>query len=344
MRKNKLYFLISIVTLICLFGTAAICNQIGGQDEAPTIKLEVSKGPIFSEENESQEDEEEILQGEPEAPEISIFVYEGPTYSAVDDVCYYRIASEVYGNPYPKVTWSKDDSDGTLGWDKVQVNLRRGETYTLIATATNSEDTKIVNLTLSWGCNGEEVGEDEGNGDEDGDEENTEGEILELEVPIVNNESGQLTATSHFTPGTIIAGDNDDNESVNGFMSFNILSIQGADIEEAILKMNILRNWNDPSFYDSFYLGAMYWGEHPPDNSDYSAIHEVIQGFPSSGDGNIICSNTKLKEELQKAINEGLPRFQIRAIFAGDFSDYDNEHDAWVYNTDDISLKIKYIP
>ena len=40
MKKNRLYLLISIITLVCFFGTAALCNQIGGgEDEAPTIKL-----------------------------------------------------------------------------------------------------------------------------------------------------------------------------------------------------------------------------------------------------------------------------------------------------------------
>jgi len=36
MKKNKLYILISIVTLICFLGIAALCNKAGGKDEAPT--------------------------------------------------------------------------------------------------------------------------------------------------------------------------------------------------------------------------------------------------------------------------------------------------------------------
>ena len=36
MKKNKLYILISIVALICFLGTAALCNQARGKDEAPT--------------------------------------------------------------------------------------------------------------------------------------------------------------------------------------------------------------------------------------------------------------------------------------------------------------------
>ena len=40
MKKNKLYILISIVTLICFLGTAALCNQAGGEeDEGPSSGL-----------------------------------------------------------------------------------------------------------------------------------------------------------------------------------------------------------------------------------------------------------------------------------------------------------------
>ena len=36
-----------------------------------------------------------------------------------------------------------------------QVNLKRGETYTLVATAENIVDSKTAEISLSWGCDGE---------------------------------------------------------------------------------------------------------------------------------------------------------------------------------------------
>lgn len=47
MKKNKLYILISTVTLICFLGTAALCNQAGGKDEAPTNNTDISEVTYF---------------------------------------------------------------------------------------------------------------------------------------------------------------------------------------------------------------------------------------------------------------------------------------------------------
>ncbi|MCK5566645.1 MAG: PKD domain-containing protein, partial [Actinomycetia bacterium] len=96
------------------------------------------------------EEEENI---EKEAPTITIEVYEGPIYSSSDNVCYYRIKAIVTGSPSPAVVFSKDDSGGAWGSKKVQVNLSDPtETYTLTATATNSEASATDSIALSWGC------------------------------------------------------------------------------------------------------------------------------------------------------------------------------------------------
>jgi len=170
MKKNKLYLLISIITLICFFGTAAICNQCAAEtveeienaeeEEEAVVEESVEeedKTPESeeeeTEEEESAEEEEEVEEIEREAPTITIEVYEGPIYSSADNVCYYRIKAIVTGKPTPVVEFSKDDSGGAWGSKKAQVNLNNpSETYTLTATATNSEDTATDSINLSWGC------------------------------------------------------------------------------------------------------------------------------------------------------------------------------------------------
>lgn len=42
----------------------------------------------------------------------------------------------------------------------MQINLHRGETYKLVATAVNSVDTVTTSLTLTWGCDGCQVSVD----------------------------------------------------------------------------------------------------------------------------------------------------------------------------------------
>lgn len=166
MKKNKLYLLISIITLVCFFVTAAICNQCAAdtveeventeeEAEAATEEaVEETENEIPESEEEEEAEEETTEQEEQgEAPTITLEIYEGPIYSSADDVCYYRIKAIVTGNPTPVVEFSKDDSGGSWGSKKVQINLGDpAETYTLTATATNSEDTATDSIALSWDC------------------------------------------------------------------------------------------------------------------------------------------------------------------------------------------------
>jgi len=86
-------------------------------------------------------------------PTIKLEVFEGPTYSAGDDICYYRIRATVTGDPEPTVSFSKDDSKGTWGSLKTQINLTRtAPNYTLTAIAKNSTGQAMDSITLTWGC------------------------------------------------------------------------------------------------------------------------------------------------------------------------------------------------
>jgi heat shock protein HslJ len=88
-----------------------------------------------------------------EAPAITLEVYEGPVYVEKDSVCYYRIRAAVTGKPAPEISWSRDDSGGSLGADKVQIDLKGvDEKYTLEATAKNSEGTAKDKVEIKWGC------------------------------------------------------------------------------------------------------------------------------------------------------------------------------------------------
>jgi hypothetical protein len=82
-------------------------------------------------------------------PTLKLFVYEGPVI--VDsDMCYYRVEAIVTGDPYPFIKFSKDDSNGTWGKNKAQVNLKNGESYDLVVTAVNSVGAVTKHLALTW--------------------------------------------------------------------------------------------------------------------------------------------------------------------------------------------------
>ena len=167
---KKFRFFIFFLVLILLLNLTPACaktepviEETAEAGEAVSLEevVTVSVEEEVLEEEEAEEEEEEApadeeeeeAEEEKEAPTITLEIYEGPTYSPDDGVCYYRIKATVTGNPSPDVDFSKDDSNGAWGDKKTQVNLSDpGETYTLTATATNSEGSDTDSIELSWGC------------------------------------------------------------------------------------------------------------------------------------------------------------------------------------------------
>lgn len=83
------------------------------------------------------------------APTINLSISEGPIIEG--SICYYRVKATFTGSPVPTVNFSKDDSGGAWGTKKVQINLNYpGDSYTLNATAINSEGSDKDSITLSW--------------------------------------------------------------------------------------------------------------------------------------------------------------------------------------------------
>ena len=237
MRKNKLFVFISILTLIFILGTGALtdqCTMLSGlkADEQENVKdeseetIEISSkeesDEIVEEEEEPSEEateketdteeeketaDESAKDGEGVEPKISLKIYQDATYSAADDVCYYRIQANVKGDPSPDIIWSEDESKGSFGNKIAQVNLNRGETYELTATATNTAGSATSSMTLSWKCDGEEVA------DTDGDENQSEEEMVlrDYGIPVVNDIifSTDLVIVGQEVDVTAIASDPD---------------------------------------------------------------------------------------------------------------------------------------
>ena len=178
MAHKKFYYVLCALVVVIVFGTAAICNMCGtsaaatdktGTDE--TVAADKSDGSTTDKGSKDSATESTAKASDTESsdsssasestasdgavPTIKLEIYEGPTYSAGDDICYYRVKATVTGNPAPTVKFSKDDSSGAWGSKKVQVNIHRGQPYTLTATAKNSAGEANASINLTWGC-GEE--------------------------------------------------------------------------------------------------------------------------------------------------------------------------------------------
>ena len=178
MKKSKFYILFSLLTVLVLFSVAALCNTCGiipattdtaaGDTNTGKTDVEQTEGSATEETTGKTEETTDKTEETEEtsatqdtsdykAPTIKLEIYEGPTYSAGDDICYYRIKATVTGKPAPSVKFSKDDSNGSWGKNKAQVNIHRGETYILKATAKNSKGEDSDSMTLTWGCNANPV-------------------------------------------------------------------------------------------------------------------------------------------------------------------------------------------
>ncbi|MCL5071414.1 MAG: PKD domain-containing protein [Actinobacteria bacterium] len=171
MKKSKIFILFSLLIIVLLFSVSALfqcgfvtptTNDATAETAAEKTDVEESKESV-SEETTSEttsNTEETTDQTEEtsatdqstgnEAPTIKLEIYEGPTYSAADDICFYRVKAVVTGKPAPTVKFSKDDSNGAWGTKKTQINIPRDGTYTLTATAKNSEGQATDSIVLNW--------------------------------------------------------------------------------------------------------------------------------------------------------------------------------------------------
>ena len=121
-------------------------------EEAVEESGETEEEAVEEVEGETEEAAEEKVEEVLTAPTIRLEIIEGPTLTT-DGVCYYRVKAHVTGNPYPAISFNKDDSLGSWGKNISQVNLHKeGESFTLEATATNSQGTTSASMTLTDTC------------------------------------------------------------------------------------------------------------------------------------------------------------------------------------------------
>ena len=124
-------------------------EKIQTENEQAQIEEEAQEADNTS--NTATEEKTETVENKT-IPTIELSILQGPTFSEADQVCYYRVTAKVTGYPEPEISFSRDDSNGAWGDDTVQINLKDNKSYTLTATAKNSEGEAKTTKVLSWGC------------------------------------------------------------------------------------------------------------------------------------------------------------------------------------------------
>ncbi len=152
-NNKKIFIIASALTIIFIFSVSALCNLCGAKTDKTDIEDTDDKTTGTTSGDAAETTGEDNDQDGETKPTIKLVIYEGPKYAPESGVCFYRIKAEVTGSPTPEVKFSKDDSAGTLGPGKCQVNINNpGDKYTLTATAKNKAGEKTDTLELSWGC------------------------------------------------------------------------------------------------------------------------------------------------------------------------------------------------
>jgi hypothetical protein len=336
MKKNKLFIIVIITIAVLIFTTAQICNQCGitpAQETKEDVTDETdtdNTGADTTSRETTAATTATTITGEPEEPTIELQVYMGPEYKAEDDVCYYRVEAVVTGNPMPtEAVFSKDDSGGSWGLLRTQVNLTRDEPdYTLTASVTTSAGTAEDSIDLSWGCDGEtEPGPEP---DPEGPEPEPVEEVDDIfaDVPLSGMIYYDWIANQGDDP--VFVGDTPDDLPVKAYLSFNISHISSLDdvtIKEASVSIPIEMIVDHPELGGpEIHILVFYYEEELTLDDQITGGVRVKEIATSDSLTNLDFTSSELEDELQSAVDTGLEWFQLKISPTGI-----NENGIWDY-------------
>jgi len=262
------------------------------------------------------------------APTIKLEIYEGPIYLPADDIYYYRVKAVVTGIPAPTITFSKDDSGGAWGADKVQINLRSGQSYTLIAVAKSPAGVASDSMPLT---------------------------IAELLTPEPTGSVTNYSATLHpsaigyivyptgINTDSAIIGDSISNASVRGYFTFDISGLVGKNIVSVNLEIKTFRTLDDPL---TTFLGRievdMIENYLPLGTEDWWPSGVIYSDNFNHDEEPLSVSNDLFKNAIQQRVDEGKNAYFWIWYYDPEKSDGDFRGDGREFTKDTITLKIKY--
>jgi hypothetical protein len=104
--------------------------------------------------NEKADDSELTVQEEKipvlKPPALNLEIISGPELAQDNNICFYRIKAVVEGEPFPQVQFNRDDSNGAWGENIAQVNLLKGQSFTLTCSVSNTEGTAQSSVDVTW--------------------------------------------------------------------------------------------------------------------------------------------------------------------------------------------------
>jgi hypothetical protein len=379
MRKNKLYVFLSILTIIFLFGTAAICTQCGANidkavgglgdniDEEPSGTEPGGEQPSGTEPGETPPgdeppDGELPLDDEPPSgdeppdeennpPVIEVVIANGVTIEVGDEVI------TITRNSINFEVQASDPDDDELLYTATD-NL--GNIMEVIKIDNNHAQFGWVapdtagNYDVTIAASDEEeaadlrvipvsVGHEEGGSGGYVQDDTTVVPDPALSGNMSESEIPSLASNSSGTP-CIYVGDSADGSNIKGYLSFNVNGLSGKTIVEAEVVITSFAPTGDPTTLLGSDLDfyAVNYGDSL-EGSDYRTGSYTHLASMTPESTSFAISGSELIEEIQEVLDDpGRDYFQIKLFFQN--ANGNGDPDGFVIYLSDVVLHITYYP
>jgi hypothetical protein len=372
MQKKKLFVIVSILTVIFLFGTAAICNQCGigtesteedtsdeqsqvsgsGNQEASGATVDdettATDGTGDTEGGEDTEGEESS-EGENNPPIIESVTLGDRSVINEDEIITFT------GRELPFTVQSSDPDGDELrydhwieGADVVSVEQIDNEYhFVVIPTSTGNNEVEVAVFdeedAADNGTTILSVGFEEGSGGGFVFDDITIAPDVSLSGSIDEDRVVSIAGDSSGVPSVYI-GDTPAGGITKGFLSFNVRELSEKTVDEAEIIISSFTRVNDPesllgSNLDFF---AVDYGESLDGSNYTTSRYTYLTGMAPDRSSFRISGNT-LKDAIQEVLDDsGRDNFQVKLFFEN--ANTDGDADGFIIYMSDIQLIVTYYP
>ena len=349
MKKKITYIVLATLTTITLFITAAICNMCAPLSSTETSETDMEETSDIDEEESvgtlseqaSQTQQVEQTQGS-QAQQQSSTTTTDTIVNNPPEITQVITPTDIKTDHLYDIEVEATDPDGdslTYNWVVSDGTIHDPSSNPMTWTAPSTDGMYHITITV-----------DDGNG-------GTETEIVSVQVnpytpliisgtglwPIGNGTGYIENGYNAFNNAYIFAGDSVRNNSVRGFICYDIPSgLTAQDIETVRLVLSNPAIIGDPSFYGDFVVHFIDRQSGPLKLADFNAPGYLIAKYSSSGVGNIEITSDILKNALINNLGIGNYKFHLRTQFSGPESNMDDQSDGWRYKQSNVGLYITF--
>jgi hypothetical protein len=363
MKKNKLFIILSIITIVLIFGVASTCTLCG-----TPVTIGETDGTVETADEVTQEEEKPASQTEPttttQPSQSTEQPVEGNNPPVIVDVEFGDYSLDMYESEgyFNELPLDPDDPVSDIIFEIIATD-EDGDVLTYNAYDSHSSSFPVNkidnnNAELNWTTPGEvgpytltiEVSDVRGGADSRSIEMNfielPEGvdleEVSRQRLYVVPEETGIVATNVDWgASGPIYVGDDEFDRYLNGYISFDILILAGVEVVSATLTMGIGRESGDRSYLGNLRIGTLDYGTGPLNRTDGDIPAEMLVQFPNSIT-DINYSGDELANALQDRIDAESNRFQLKVYWSHPSTDEDGEQDALVYQRDGTYLIVQY--